>query len=537
MYRLLIVDDEPPIAEGLADMLQQAGLPLKEIKFYFSARKALEEFHKSPFELILADIRMPEMTGLAFIEEVRRYYPYVRVIFLTGFSDFDYARKAIQLGASNYLLKPAEDEEVVDSLRAAISELDTQMEAMLALEQAKKQAKQALPAVQTELFRQLLQQGAELSVARLQEQFRSGGVPLYAAKAVQTLIVRVDEYGRRFDRGDLLLIQFAVQNMVQDLLEQRFRFLPVNLEEYSFVYLIQPDGEEGEPDREYMRARLSDAQQTIERVLGVSLSMAIGPEFVPWEQWPGMYRYLHSSLKLNQNTNVLFVPYEGMEARPVPYGQLNELMNEVTAALQARSEERFAASLDAAFGAQSGGAASPEESVLRYLGITHALSNLLLLYNLSERLDPLTLDKLSHYSSHRDMEERKGFLLQLFRYIADKMSRIRENPSELLIEQVKQYIEEHLHEDLSLNLLARQKYVSPSYLSRLFHQLTGEQMTAYITRRKMEQAKLLLQDHRYRVQDVADKLGYQSANYFSKVFRKAVGISPQDFRASSLSNP
>ncbi|MFC4779507.1 response regulator [Paenibacillus sp. GCM10023252] len=539
MYRLLLVDDEPPIAEGLAEVIELAGLPLKEIKFFFSARKALEEFQKEPFDLIIADIRMPEMTGLEFIEQAKQQYPLVKVIFLTGFSDFQYARRALQLGAANYLLKPADDEELLDNVREAIQQLDQHYESMLALEGARKQAKEALPVMQAELFRQMLQEG-ELTSNWRREKFAQHDIALDPEKGVQTLIVRVDDYGRKFDRGDLLLIQFAVQNMVQELLDYKYSFFPFSYEEQSFVYLIQSEPAEpddGQSAKLFMKERLSSAQQTLERVLGVSLSIAIGPDPVPWEQWAATFRFLQSSLRLNQNANVLVVPYEGMESRSVQYGPLNELLSEVTAALQTRSEPRFLACLDRAFGGkESAKLVSPEESVLGYLGITHAITNLLVLYNLIASLDSITLEKLSHFSSHRDMYERKQFLLQLFHLITRQMNRIRENPSEILIEQVKRYIEEHMGEDLSLNVLAKLKFVSPSYLSRLFHQLTGEQLTAYITRVRITEAKQLLVDPRYRIQDIADKLGYQSANYFSKVFRKAVGISPQDYRTSSLSS-
>ncbi len=117
MYSILIVDDESIILEGLSEVILASDLPFKEVKTAGSAKSALELFSKTPFDIILSDISMPEMDGLSMVEETRKIWPGTSVIFLTGYQDFEYARRAIKLGSVDYLLKPIMDEQLISVLR------------------------------------------------------------------------------------------------------------------------------------------------------------------------------------------------------------------------------------------------------------------------------------------------------------------------------------------------------------------------------------------------------------------------------------
>ncbi|MBP3961858.1 response regulator transcription factor [Paenibacillus lignilyticus] len=532
MYRLLIVDDEPAIAEGLAEMITELGLPLREISYSFSANEALRKFDQEPFDIVLADIRMPEMDGLQLVQRLRERWRHTAVIFLTGFSDFDYARRALQLGALNYLLKPAEDEEVVVSLKEAISQLDQAYHLMLSLEEAERLSRQAIPLMQDKWWGRMLH--GEVNVRTLSDSaFSQKRIPLSVSLPVWTLIVRIDDFGRRFHNEDEFLLLFAVQNMVQELWAGQYRVESFRFEGW-FVLLLQT--EDQEQSREQWSERVSIMHETVQRVLGITFSMVLTPEPSSWDKWPDAFWYAESALRLCAFSSTLLVTPERDKATAIHYQLLHKITQELSEALKARDEARFKRCLDSAFAINGLELPSPEQLAIHYIAIANQLSQFLLLYNLQNQLDPQTADRLGNFKSHRDVGSMKSFLIQLFNHISNKMGAVRDNPSDLLIAQVRAYIHQHLEEDLSLNALAKLKYVSPSYLSRLFHQITGEQLMSYITRVRMEEAKKLLLDDRYRIQDISEKLGFQSANYFSKVFRKTVGIPPQDFRSSSLSN-
>ncbi|MFD2612490.1 response regulator transcription factor [Paenibacillus gansuensis] len=538
MYSLLIVDDEPVIAEGLAEMVTGSGLPLREIKFSYYAPEALAMFTETPFDIVLADIRMPEMSGLEFFERIRHRSSTTKVIFLTGFSEFEYARKALQLDATDYLLKPADDEDVIASLMKAIAELEQQYERMMALESARRQVKEALPSVYHDFFRRLLNREEFGTVKKVAEAFSKFDLPFLADRPAATVICRLDEWTGRFAENDRALVQFAVQNMIHDMLNKNGRMASFHTDDGLWAMVIQPAGsDDGEEMIPLLHERLADTQETIYRVLGAVVSFALTPSFLSWEEWPGGFRYLASSLKFTLTPGVLLMPVTmAGSVAAIQYGYINDAISKVTDAIQSRDTELLEKVLGQVFmGGEPAERTSPESLGIIYMGISHYLVNLMLLYSLGQELTVPVTEKMSNFHAHKNRKEVISFLLDNYRKVAAKMDTVRKHPSESLIDQVKLYIHTHLSDDLSLDVLAKARYVSPSYLSRLFHQVTGEQLTAYITRVKMDAAKKLLSDAQYKIQDVAEKLGYQSPNYFSKVFRKTLGISPQDYRATSLS--
>lgn len=126
MCRLLIVDDEMMITDGIEKALSESCLHFSEICKAYSATQALEKFRACPFDLVISDIRMPEMDGLEMTEEMKRLNPKLIAIFLTGFQDFEYARQALRLGARDYLLKPVPDEQLIDSVKRAMNTLQAE---------------------------------------------------------------------------------------------------------------------------------------------------------------------------------------------------------------------------------------------------------------------------------------------------------------------------------------------------------------------------------------------------------------------------
>ncbi len=122
MKTLLIVDDELLIAEGLHDMLSEAFADSMQVLCCYSAADALEIAGRIPVDILLTDINMPECSGLALHREILKKHPECRVIYLTGYSDFEYARQAVDQHAFAYVLKGEGDDQVIETIRRASQE-------------------------------------------------------------------------------------------------------------------------------------------------------------------------------------------------------------------------------------------------------------------------------------------------------------------------------------------------------------------------------------------------------------------------------
>jgi len=123
MLKLLLVDDEVLILEGLEKILLQASIPIAEIKTALDAFEALEVLATFTPHVVITDLNMPEQDGLEFIQNARRISSCSRFIILTGYDEFEYARQAVRVGALDYLLKPINDQEIITRLQSIAAEL------------------------------------------------------------------------------------------------------------------------------------------------------------------------------------------------------------------------------------------------------------------------------------------------------------------------------------------------------------------------------------------------------------------------------
>ena len=124
MYRVIIVDDEPIIRKGLRETIEWDSLGLEVAGEAANGVEALRLVRSIRPEILITDIRMPEMDGLALIQEVRQLDFDVKITILSGYSDYDYLKAAIKLGVDNYLLKPIDNDELISNLKNAVSEIE-----------------------------------------------------------------------------------------------------------------------------------------------------------------------------------------------------------------------------------------------------------------------------------------------------------------------------------------------------------------------------------------------------------------------------
>lgn len=124
MYKLLLVDDEAIIREGIEKMVDWGRLGICLTDSCANAIVALDSMMDDMPDILVTDVRMPGMDGLELVERARRLHPQLRCIILSGYDEFDYARKALQFGVIEYLLKPCSQEELESALDRACREVD-----------------------------------------------------------------------------------------------------------------------------------------------------------------------------------------------------------------------------------------------------------------------------------------------------------------------------------------------------------------------------------------------------------------------------
>lgn len=151
-YRLLLVDDEPHVIEAIISLLETQTDLLLDIYFAYSGKQAMEIMKKGKIDLLITDIQMPDMTGLELVNTVNRVWPICKIIFLTAYSDFNYAYEAIQKHAASYILKSEDDDYILHEVRKALTAIDDDLNQRQALMRSRLLTGRKARPVSRELF-------------------------------------------------------------------------------------------------------------------------------------------------------------------------------------------------------------------------------------------------------------------------------------------------------------------------------------------------------------------------------------------------
>jgi len=217
MSEVLLVDDETYVTEGLELTIPWEEIGVSTVRRAASGAEALAIMEDEAIDLVVTDIRMPGMDGLQLIEEIGRRWPGVRCILLTGHSDFAYAKKALQLRASDYVLKPVDDDEFVAAVSEAIDSLREEWDEFDKVHRLLYSRKSDYKVLRENLLHELLL-GREPSPQALGEQLAAYELPLRAGQPTLMLLARLEGRFASMDAPSLELMDFATGNIAEEVL-------------------------------------------------------------------------------------------------------------------------------------------------------------------------------------------------------------------------------------------------------------------------------------------------------------------------------
>ncbi|MBO7745587.1 response regulator, partial [Paenibacillus sp. MWE-103] len=217
MYKLLIVDDEKEIREGLASWSWET-VGIEVAGTCSHGLEALQFVEERPVDIVVTDIRMPFMDGIELMTSMNARYPFIRVVILSGYSDFEYAQKALQFGAIDYLLKPLQFQMLRDTFARAVERLREEKQAELRVSVLKRKAELLAKVLRDDFLRRLFQE--PLSEADLEEGC-AGGEVLLEGGSFTVAIFRPDRIaaGARIGDKERRLLAFSLDNILADLWE------------------------------------------------------------------------------------------------------------------------------------------------------------------------------------------------------------------------------------------------------------------------------------------------------------------------------
>lgn len=547
MIRILIVDDEPYIVEGMVGLLEEAELPETEIRGAISSGEALEWMARTKVDIVLSDIHMPGMNGLELQKRILQQWPRCKVVFLTGHNEFEYAKEALRYGASDYILKTDGDEAILDTIRRTMDQVKEQSVRESFLESAQAQMRSALPLLQKEYIQELLRSPAT-SRTVLADQLTRLQIPLSADAEVLAVQGRILNWPEQMNSSDRTLMTYAIRNIANEYWEPGAELISLGIEQERMVWLLQikpsATGDNGDNEAAWRRLQsfafgnLESIQATCRELLRLSVSFVMGAKETAWEKLPeqmealnltfrrsfgmGDDLLLRESAEPEQNMQIL----KGLSVRDssLKSAALAALLEGGKQQLFERTLHEYMLDPALVNGPETGRIAAYYQLVVILMS---DLSSGNLFQIVNERME---LSRLYKYDAHDTWEDRLDYLTKLADAIFEHHRTRLQRHNDELIAKLKDYIDSHISDDLSLTRLGEVASFNASYLSRIFKQYSGMNLTEYIMQVRMNEATRLLRESNMQVQEITKAIGLESAAYFIRMFKRATHMTPQQYR-------
>ncbi|TDQ42941.1 response regulator transcription factor [Aureibacillus halotolerans] len=494
IHKGLIVDDEPIICEGLSSTIPWEQWGIEIVGIAYDGVDAVETLASLDVDFILSDVRMPEMDGLDLAEHVQKHYSHIKMIMMSGYEEFDYAKRALKYGAKDYLLKPVD-----------IDELGTLLQKMQ--EEDKEE--------DHKWWNQQVQHHLSTNIVDA------------SVQGNRTLRYRV--YGVEIAEYETWLCHLTEEEMADQkaLFQKKWLRWADNMQmtvaishfsDHRLVLCLTDWGDGDIDTSEYDRLPTS-----LDNIL-FSWSIVAGHVLTTWSD---MRPTVHQVLQKMQ-----YLPSFG----PNTILPLNEQIESVEAAALATFADGFA---NAVLQTKQEMAESLFVELSTLLETTHwRMKDVIQWFQTveTELVKSFTEAPILRFLEGHQLDTLNStkLLLQAFKldvmHILEWKKRAATSSRKRLVENALVYIDENYNHDIKAAEVADVINVSPNYFSLLIKQETGHSFSDVLNDARINQTKKLLKETPYKIFEIAGMVGYRDYKYFVSVFKKRTSLTPTEFR-------
>jgi len=518
--KVLIVDDEKLERVLIANAVEWEKYGLTLIGEAGNGEEALEFFDINEPDLILTDINMPFMDGVALAENIRKRSQTCRIIMLTGYREFEYARKAVFLGVDDFLVKPINAEEVKKAVLASRDKIISERGQKEQLKHLQKEALDNHKLLRDAFLQRLLERHIEEEEALHKLQmFELTDLMKHCVCVNLRLRFEEDADGKKEYSQKLL-------KWVEEHTSAKVCFMHY-LENLILFFSKETSKEVEEQVKGLLRYCMT--------VQGLSLAVGISNEM---EGISGISEAYGQTLKaisagfiFGQNRCLHYAEYEKISSRTKEGTEIS--WKELDMAVAGGVPQRVESCIEYYVRLVSESKEQDADYLkIMTLEILSRVAGILAKHgkSLTESVDERQYyEGVAGIHTSADMER---FLKDTLQQVIGKLQENRNKKGTALIENVRKYVRDNLSEpDLGLKLIAAELFVNASYLSRVFKQEVGESLIEYITRNRIEKSMQLLDSTDMKAYEIAEAVGIKDAHYFSICFKKYVGMTIKEYKA------
>ena len=532
MLRVVIADDEPKVCQLIFHLVDWEQFGLEVVGIVNDGLAAYQMIMDKEPEIVITDIRMPNYDGLELIRRAKEHNPDIYFIIISGYSHFEYARSAIKYGVEDYLLKPLKKKELERTLGKIVDKHSNKKAAALHMERlhnilhaSEEKARKNLIA---DMF--LNPAGVMQSVKRgtVNEEYRCRFIDgAYAILKIKPFLP-----GETFERAELSLLLSKLHQLVKERLETCCEELVLSIREDCVLGILNAK----DPDMLEVKKRLNRLKTDFARLNDifhqVRVIMGLG----------GIKRHMADLFQSLEEADICvlnrigkpdesFFEHADQNTAGITVQDIVnlEFRNDFLAGLERFDLDGLASMIE-----MIGSRLEPyaDDGRLVYNSYLE-IANIFLFGAKNFNIEIGTCDTdwfQQRYDMYMNLREVFTGLARDIQAMLTDFETKKHLRDKKPIRLAKQLIHEKYSEPLSLDTVSKSIGFNPAYFSYLFKKETGKTFSEYLTEVRMEQAKRMLLNSDLDVYEIASCVGYADEKYFSRLFRKMIGLSPSEYK-------
>lgn len=516
--RILIVDDEPLVRIGIKSAIDWEAQGVAIVGEAGDGEEALRMIMEIAPDVVLLDIKMPKMDGIEVLRAIKERQLPVQTIVLSSFDDITYVKEALKLGAFDYFHKPDMNERELTAMLKSVREqfgsrgTPAQAESGAAGNRKEKMLYDALHGYVHDLHETELKEGNIYVV-------------LFKIKNYHTVI-------QRYTKETESILPNTVQNVVSEILstEKEVEYLQLD-EQCSVVFISNSELKSLLASLTRVNKMVQMISSALKRFVNIDIVLGISDWFADFGGIQKGYEQAGTALAhqfYNPDTSIFYYQHLKQKSESV-YKQADAYLSQMKSALREEANDRFMELLS------KWETFLEQEECMEEKDVRKVYEGLLFMIGESTGTPGGTVQEdVTAFEEIHHFQQLSAAYRARFEERFKNRNHLEMKGYSQLTRNIMEYTEKHYPESLSLKLFGDLFHVSPNYVSRLFKQEVGQGLFDYINELRIEKAKILLKDYRYKIYDVAEMVGFNNQAHFAIVFQKYTGFSPKQYRKEEV---
>lgn len=532
----MIIDDDKPIRDRL-----KAIIPWDEMNLYLACEAGDSDTARELFlvhrpKIIIVDINIPIINGLQLAEEFAKLDPEIRFIIITGYTDFDYVKKSVKLGAVDLISKPILEDDIRASLQKAVDSFKTQRATKIAAQTTRMLLEENLPMIREKYASYILRKYPECpgqDTKLIQRKLKTLGVDINGKYYNAALIFPEINISQSKD-VDLLL--FSVKNISDEILaDSGFKI-------FSFYdsanYLNCILSCKFENSDNILEETINKIHETLKFYFGLKVFSGIGRTVGVLEQLPISFQEAMTALgyrgTMNGDTVIHYKNIQRVDALPLEQDfDIKESISNLSKAFRSNRYHEIIDGINSFFRVTTASDLHNEQIAKQFV---FEFISTIISESFSMGVQPETIAECSNIFTNifsRDIHDLQLYVCKLTKQLLNSLFQKKQESQNQLIELAKDYIHENLgNEKLDLAMVSDHIGLSKIYFCKLFNKEEGVSFSDYLNNQRIAKAKKLLSESSLKVFEISYETGYSNPKYFHYVFKRLVGVTPLEFRNS-----